>query len=98
VRFINFSAENKLNLGDKEKMKNDYILYRTKDDYKSDNVSSYIRIVDQALSFEKIAEHIKEIKSSGVVDNEECEILFAIIKNSNSFIFLNAKDIIIQRI
>ncbi len=98
MRIINFSAENKLNLGDKEKMKNDYILYRTKDDYKSNNVSSYIRIIYNALSFERIAEHIKEIKSYGVDENEECEILLAIIKNSNSFVFLNAKDIIIQRI
>lgn len=84
-------------MGKIEKMNSDYIIYRTKEDLRSKKMSSYLRIIDNTLTFEIITEHIKEIKSIQKT-NEDFDILFAIINNSNSFVFLNAKELIIQPI
>lgn len=77
-------------------MKNDYIVYKTNEDFLKENSFSYLRIIDEKkLSFERLSNHIKEIRLN-TNHSEDCEILLVIIKNSNSFIFLNAKELIIS--
>ena len=93
---IKFSAQNVLNILDSDKIKNDYILYKTKEDFQNDNKSTYLRIIqEKKLTFEKLSNHINEISSFTL---ENYELLLVIIKNSNSFVFLNAKELIIHSI
>ena len=79
-------------------MKNDYILYSNNETFQADKKTYYLRIFDEKkLTFESISNNLKEI-TSYETNNERIEIMFVMIKNSNSFVFLNAKELIIQTI
>ena len=77
-------------------MKNDYILYSNHETFQAGIILYYLRILDdKKLSFESVLKNIKEI-TSNELNNEEIDIMFVMIKNSNSFVFLKAKELNIQ--